>query len=420
MRSIWLLIILLTTVTWAQPDPPTPSEQEAGFLFRQGLKLHQEGQTGRATELFKKALRLEPERLEIRPYLARALYAGGDFEAALRQLELYLNLEPDDSKVGLFRVQTLVALERYGQAKDALSYLSVVHEDKTWQWHNLNGFLLEADEKPAEAEKEYLRAADLAPDEEFEPRANLITLLLKQERVEEATAIVTQMLSEASDDPRVLNAFALLLSKQERGFDPSSLLEAVKDQSTPFELQYNLAAALAERQETGQAALLAADLVDRFEEEPRASWLYGRILLQQRELQDAGEYLLAALDQLPTSDETLQTMGTYSYLTGDYEEAANWFEQALTRAPESAEVAHNLSLAYSRLDQLTKAIEASLAAVRLRTDDPRFVYQLAFVLDRDGELTRAARYYRMFLELNEDAEEAAIVREHLEEIEGSK
>lgn len=416
-RLLLLILLLLQLPLGAQPNPPTASEQEAGFLFRQGLELLEQGQPERATELFKKALRLEPERLEIRPYLARSLFEERELEPALRQLELYLEKEPSDSKVGLFRVRVLVALERYGQAGDALALLRGELREKSWEWHNLHGYLLQLDEQMEEAEAEFRRAAELAPEEEFEPRANLLSLWLKLERIKEATELVSQMLGESAKNPQVINAFALLLSKKEPGFDPAPLLEAVKNESLPLELQYNLAAALAQRGETEQAALLAADLVDRFPDEPRAAWIYGRVLLQQRELQDAGEYLLRAAEKLPADAETLETLGYYSYLVGDFSEASNWFRQAYRLNGEDPEISHNLSLALSRADKLEEAAEASRRAVELADHDPRFVYQLALVLDRDGKLAEAARYYRRFLALNEDAAQAAVVREHLEEIE---
>ena len=413
------MILLLGVVALAQPAPPTSSEREAGFLFKQGLELLEDDQTARATDLFRRALRLEPERLEIRPYLARALYDSKDYEGALRQLDLYLNAEPDDYKVALFRVKTLAALENYGQASGALELLRHAQED-VWEWHNLRGYLYQQTGQLEAAELAYLKAQELSTAEVYEPRANLIDLYLSQERTEEAAEIVKQMLSEAADDVRVLNAFALLLSYQEPGFDPAPLMEAVKEQSLPFELQYNLAAALAERQETEEAALLAADLVDRFPEEPRASWLYGRVLLQQRELQDAGEYLLAARDRIPTTSETLQTLGSYSYLVGDYEESVGWFRQAAEREPEDPAIAHNLSLALSRMDKLEEAAVVSRRAVELDADEARYVYQLALVLDRDGKIEEASTQYRRFLELNEDAAQAAIVREHLSELEGDR
>ena len=414
-----VMILLLGVVALAQPAPPTSSEREAGFLFKQGLELLEDDQTARATDLFRRALRLEPERLEIRPYLARALYDSKDYEGALRQLDLYLNAEPDDYKVALFRVKTLAALENYGQASDALELLRHAQED-VWEWHNLRGYLYQQTGQLEAAELAYLKAQELSTAEVYEPRANLIDLYLSQERTEEAAEIVKQMLSEAADDVRVLNAFALLLSYQEPGFDPAPLMEAVKEQSLPFELQYNLAAALAERQETEEAALLAADLVDRFPAEPRASWPYGRGPLQQRELQDAGEYLLAARDRIPTTSETLQTLGSYSYLVGDYEESVGWFRQAAEREPEDPAIAHNLSLALSRMDKLEEAAVVSRRAVELDADEARYVYQLALVLDRDGKIEEASTQYRRFLELNEDAAQAAIVREHLSELEGDR
>jgi protein O-mannosyl-transferase len=416
MRTV-LICLFLCSICWAQPDPPAPSEREAGFLFRQGLALLEEGQTQRATDLFRKALRLEPERLEIRPYLARSLFDSKDYEGSLRQLELYLDSEPEDAKVALFRVKTLAALERYGQASDALELLRHVQEE-TWEWHNLRGYLSQQQEEMEAAEIAFRRAIELSSEEVYEPRANLVALYLDSERADEAAEIIQNMLAEAANDVRVLNAFALLLAYQDPGFDPAPLMEAVKGQDLPFELQYNLAAALAERRETAEAALLAGDLVDRYPEEPRASWLYGRVLLQQRELQDAGEYLLAVRDRIPTTSESLQTLGSYSYLVGDYEEAVGWFSQAAEKLPEDPNVAHNLSLALSRLDRLEEAAEVSRRAIRLDEEEARFVYQLALVLDRDGKIEEASTQYRRFLELNDDEAQSAIVREHLSELRG--
>lgn len=418
-----LLLCLLATTAWAQPAPPSAEEREAGFLFRQGLELLEQRQYPRASDLFRQSLRLEPERLEVRPYLARSLFETGEFESALRQLELYLDKEPNDPKVGLFRVRVLVSLEKYGQAQDALNLLAVEYGEKSWEWQNLKGFLAEKQEQNEVAEAAYKRSIELSVAElkpggtrSYEPDTNLVAFYLKQEKVDEATAIVTDLLSKAPEDPKVLNVFALLLSETERGFDPAPLIAKLKDKTLPFELQYNFSAALAERGNVAQAAVLAADLVDRFPEDARASWLYGRVLLQQRELQDAGQFLLAARDRMPLTLEVASTMGSYSYLTGDSAEAVRWFTEAMTRDPKNGLWPHNLSLALSRQDKLDEAIAASLKAQTLLATDPRIVYQLASVYDRNGDKSEAIAAYQRFLELNEDAEQATIVREHIAEL----
>lgn len=413
ISAIWLLLLVAVQ---AQPDPPSSSEQEAGFLFRQGLHLLEEGQYARATDLFRRALRKEPERLEIRPYLGRSLYEQGEFEPALRQLELYLDSEPADTKVAFLRVRTLAALERYGQASDALNLLSLSLAKESWEWHNLRGFLEQKLEHPDEAEASFKKALEIAP-EALEPAVNLVSLWLTQEKLEEATKLVRDLLARAPEEPQVLNAFAMLLSEKEKGFDPTPLLDKLKEQTLPFELQYNIAAALAERGETDQAAILAADLVDRDPEEARANWLYGRILLQRRELQEAGDYLTAARERLPLNDEIVATMGTYCYLTGDYKQAADWFEQAFKRQPEDGLAAHNLSLALGRMDELKQAIRASRQAYALSQTDSRVVYQLALMLDRDGQWEEAADYYRKYIELIDDPLDVEVVREHLSELE---
>lgn len=415
VRLVLICFYLLALAAAAQPSPPTAAEREAGFLFRQGLELYQQGQPKRAAEMFRQALRLEPERLEIRPYLAQVLFETEDLEGALRQLELYLGQEPTDTKVAFLRVRTLTALQRYGQAEDALGLLAVAYGESSWEWHNLKGYLAEKQDRPEEAERSYKRAAELSTDS-WEPQTNLVALYLKQEKVEQASAIVTDLLSTAPDDPGVLNAFAILLAEKEQGFDPTPLIEKLKGSTLPFELQYNFAAALAEHGSLPEAGILAGELVDRFPDDARAGWLYGRILLAQRELQDAGEFLLAARDRLPLTLEVATTMGSYSYLVGDFEEAVSWFGQALERDPDNGLLSHNLSLALSRLDRLDEALEASRRAVSQLSTDPRLVYQLALVLERDDQREEAVKSYQRYLEMIEDPEQAAIVREHIAEL----
>lgn len=409
------LLCLLSLGAIAQPSPPSASERESGFLFRQGLELLEQGQNLRAAEMFRQALRLEPERLEIRPYLARTLFDTADYEAALRQLELYLDREPGDTKVAFLRVRTLTALERYGQANDALGLLAVTYGESSWEWHNLKGYLAEKQDQLDIAEASYKKAAELTADS-WEPRTNLVALYLKQEKVDEANAIVTELLAKAPDDPKVLNAFAILLAEKERGYDPAPLIEKLKGSTLPFELQYNFAAALAERGSFAEAGVLVGDLVDRFPDDARAGWLYGRVLLAQRELQAAGEHLLAARDRLPLSLEVASTMGSYAYLTGDFDEAVRWFREAITRDPENGLLSHNLSLALSRQDKLEEAIIASRKAISLLPTDSRLVYQLALVLERDDQRDEAIKTYQRFLEMTDDPEQASVVREHIAEL----
>lgn len=419
-RAFVLLFCLLNLAASAQPSPPTAGEREAGFLFRQGLELAEQGQHLRAAELFRQALRLEPERLEIRPYLAQALFETKDYEGALRQLDLYLDKESKDAKVAFLRVRTLTALERYGQANDALGLLAVTYGETSWEWHNLKGYLEEKQDQLEAAEASYKKADELAKDSSIEPKTNLVVLYLKQEKVDEANAIVTELLSKAPDDPKVLNAFAIVLAEKERGYDPAPLIEKLKGSTLPFELQYNFAAALAERGSFAEAGVLAGDLVDRFPDDARASWLYGRVLLAQRELQAAGEHLLAARDRLPLTLEVAFTMGSYAYLTSDFDEAVRWFREAITRDPDNGLLSHNLSLALSRQDKLEEAIAASRKAVSQLETDPRLVYQLALVLERDDQRDEAIKIYQKFLEMTDDAEQATVVREHIAELREGK
>ena len=385
-------------------------------MFKEALVLLEDGQLSRGTELLKKSLRLEPERLELRPYLARALFETKEYEAALRQLNFYLEREPKDHEIALFRVENLIALGRFEEARSALDSLKHDFQYTSWQWRNLKGFLEEEKGDYGLAESSYREAIELAEAGNYEPKTNLVGLLLVLERFDEADQLVDEMLGEAGENVDVLNSLALLLSKSERAFDPAPILRVIEKQEAPFELQYNLTAILAQRGELDQAALLAAGLVDTSAGDPRASWLYGRILLQRKELQEAGSYLLAARDRIPVSFESRQTLGFYSFLLGDFEEARDWFRQAFEMKPSSAEAAHNFSLSLGRTGELKRAADVSREAIALK-EDPRFVYQLASVLDRDGKSQEALKAYRRFLSLSPSEKESAIIQERVSELE---
>lgn len=425
-RRAVLAWLVLTLPVWCQTVNPSQKadplrlesssqDVEAGFLFRQGLELLDQGQYIRATDLFRKALVAEPARIEVRPYLAQSLLESKDYEESLKELDLYLKQEPTDTKASFLKVKVLAALKRYAEAADALATLQLRYGEGPWEWENLRGFLAEKDGNVSQAESAYKRASELNP-EALEPQTSRVALYLQHDRTEEAAALVQELLRKAPDDPAVLNAVTLLLAKQDPDFDPSELLVKLGDKRLPFELQYNLAASLAQKGTLDRAGLLAADLVDRYPDDARATWLYGRVLLGQGELQDAGRYLLAVRDRLPAGLEMSATLGMYAYQVGDYEGAIGWFKDAKTRDPKEGSWDHDLSLAYSHLDRLDEALASSRQAVTLMPSDPRVLYQLALVLERQGDVAGAMKAYQNYLGASISAEDAAVVKEHLEEL----
>ena len=82
----------------------------------------------------------------------------------------------------------------------------------------------------------------------------------------------------------------------------------------------------------------------------------GRILYARGEYEDAKRYLIKAVEQNPDV-ETKNTLALTYFELGEYQQAANIFENILTKFPENVSVLKSLAKCYEKLQNNDKALE---------------------------------------------------------------
>ncbi|CAN0423611.1 unnamed protein product, partial [Phaeothamnion confervicola] len=134
--------------------PSITPQREAVWLFEEARRLQRDGFMVRAVDTYRRALARDPGRLEYRPYLATALDDLGKYEEAKEQYDLYLKIEPLDSRIRLQRVATLIHLGDYDAATKELNGLKLYGSGMA-VFHDLSGLLALRTNRPADAVQSY-------------------------------------------------------------------------------------------------------------------------------------------------------------------------------------------------------------------------------------------------------------------------
>ena len=100
-----------------------------------------------------------------------------------------------------------------------------------------------------------------------------------------------------------------------------------------------------------------------------------------------------------------QSLALLSLQTGDFSEAIAQFEIA-DRAPFDAEISHDLSIAYSLLEDPAQAERLARMASSLSPNQPRHLEHLGDVLERAGKQEEAESVYKRALQLIDDSAES--------------
>lgn len=79
-------------------------------------------------------------------------------------------------------------------------------------------------------------------------------------------------------------------------------------------------------------------------------------------------------------------------LSHDFEQAIEWFEQAIELEPDNAAYHYKLSITYARGNKLAKAIEHARTAAELARDEPQYRYHLQ-ILQAKKLIQQAEKYF---------------------------
>lgn len=115
-----------------------------------------------------------------------------------------------------------------------------------------------------------------------------------------------------------------------------------------------------------------------------------------------------ALKIAPESAEAHFNMGLLKAEQNDPKQAESYLKAALKHDPQMAQAAYNLCILLSG-DRLEEAVGFCREATRLRPEDPRYAYTLAFYLSQKGETAEAVARLRAMVERHPENRDAKIL-----------
>ncbi|MBX3167840.1 MAG: tetratricopeptide repeat protein [Candidatus Eremiobacteraeota bacterium] len=423
MKKRLLVLVLWSGMAWAQPIipgynlpyvpnrvPESADMREARFLFAEGQRLHRQGQTSRAVDLYRKALTADPGRLEYRPYLAQALESLAQHQDALEQYDLYLAEEGQDVKIRRARLLPLIGLKRWEEVDAELAVLESQHPDyllyKGLSWLERR--------QPARAEGP-LRAALALQGDRLDIRLNLVTALLLQNKSQEGL----DLLPAGGTSPRADLLRGVALHQLNQPAEAEKVWRTLLPSQELVEATLNLATTLAERGQDAQALRLAAQALDQQPNSQAGRLLYARLLNRAARYSEALTVLRPLLepDGFEGSRVYLHEVTGWTLLgLGRNQEALDYLNQAVKLGAGGPSLENNLALVLTRLSRLDEALLHQLKAVELAPQQASAWYLLGRLYEKRAQPKQAASAYEKYLALETDESAARPVRNRLKEL----
>ncbi len=229
----------------------------------------------------------------------------------------------------------------------------------------------------------------------------------------------------AGDDSRLVRiraAAALVNYPEPQGNNPHvvNMKKAAEEYRTSLMVRpdlwsshYNLGNHYLARGELA-AAVAAYDQALKFE--PRAAMVLVNAALAQARLGDAGKAeasLTKAIEIAPTNAAALFNLGLLKAEQNDPARAEQSLRQALKQDPQMAQAAYNLCILLGT-DKPAEALGFCREAVKLRPDEPKYGFTLAYTLNRQGGQAEATALLRSMVEKYPQYQDAALLLKEIE------
>ncbi len=438
--------------------------RSAAAHFELGITYKALGLPGEARACFENATRLSPDSTHFQRELANAALAAGRFRQALEAATTVLASKPDDQEMALARARALTALGRQEEAarelerqaakapdpKPFLLDLAALHlsrghhydalraiarvprGEKSWRVHSLRARVFGAMGHHREAEKELLKACDLAPDQLL-PRKLLARLYRAQGLQDKAERVLRHFVATHPEDSDAHLALAIALARSGKSrpaldaarralqTDPGNpaaaevlvgLLLATHKPDEARKVAESAAAAMPGRLRaallvprvllaTGKAAQAASrleKLVARYPNEATAAYFLGRAQAEQKALTAAITHFRKAVALRPGWLAARYALATACFEAGRFDEAIAECERLRQLSPGLRQ-AHFLSaFSHAHKEDYATAIEEYLEA-RPQNPTPSYYLGLANLLAKAGRHDEAERSLRRAREL---------------------
>jgi Flp pilus assembly protein TadD len=225
---------------WNRASGFDPIEPRLASLHNQlGRLLWDEGKPAAALEHLSASLRIDPNRVMVRTFLAGCQRALGRYDEALAEYERARQLAAFDVDAVIGMAGTLVEMRRYGRAEELLREAAAAVPDSLPFQLELARVLLKQ-QKWAEALAAYSRIAQIAPEHVESQRA--IGIAADQlGRFEIAKAAFERALALQPGDPGILRNLGVLHARNKRFAEAAEYFrQALKSAPGDADLQNDL------------------------------------------------------------------------------------------------------------------------------------------------------------------------------------
>jgi tetratricopeptide (TPR) repeat protein len=328
-----------------------------------------EGKLDLAGKEFRKILRLDPANSEANYNLGLVLLSQNLPAEAIVHLQ---RVRPANTATRLSLTSAYLRAGRTAEGLKAASELSAQNKEDV-QIHFTLGVLLASEKQFRAAQRELEQANALQP-ETLETLYNLGEAYLRGGDSAKAELILNRALKLKPDSPEILYLLAQVYQEQKRAVDALDLLV--------------------------RAHKLAPDNAD-------ITFLLARVSMTQNYFEDAIPLLESGLKLAPQRADLRAALGESYFMSGKAEKAIEEFKKLIEVDPAARSYAF-MGLAYrhlGRFDEARKYFEAGLKK------DPRNVsclFNVGYIEERQGNHTRAEELFQQVLRLNSDFPEALL------------
>lgn len=386
-------LMLRGTMALAKRDAPTAiadfrtvlrDQPDNTFAVRQlAVAYILNDQQDLARQLLQKAVEIDANDKKLSLLYARLQGSDEDYDAAIGTVSELLKHNSDDLETikTLFDLQ--IANKDFSGAKQTAESMKSVMSDSPMGYY-LSGVLLQNENNPVEAEKQYLLALDKQP-RATEALSGLVRLYLSQKQQDKAIGYLKQVIDK---DPEYLVPYNLLgevaLSKDDyvlatdsfnkalqvnqkwwvpyRGLSLTYLAQNQRDAAIDIlEKGYNRGAGIErlgvelaqiyyQEGKRDKAINKYQDIIRQLPNSVLAKNNLAMILIDDQANKDDIAAALNYAKELESVNEpaSLDTVGWVNYMAGNSAKAIEFLERAVALAPDAAELHYHLGMAYKQ------------------------------------------------------------------------
>ena len=371
--------------------------------WERGRKFVFQKEYGQAVAAYKQALALKPNLDEARLELVRLLETLQRYEEASRELELFVEHQPQQLKEQQELGDLFLLRKEYRRAAEW--YQRVLLKDPENLTVRLS--LAGAFSQIGEMEKALLewRQVLIRDPQHLEARINLAEGLRVTRRFDEAISILEGLVKSFPKQPGLKKKLAQALVAAQRNKEALPYLQEInRSDPNDLEVQLLLARVLAAGKNYDQSLPYLETYLTKKPENTAALLEKARILLNQGQINQALDIFRQIRKLSPEDTDIQREIAEAFFASGKYPEALAEFQVLGRQFPENVHIQEKLGYLYLQTKNYKQAVAAYEAALAI---EPEYVYAqlgLARAYNLSGQKEKAVPYYQRLLKNRENPE----------------